>query len=786
VYNLLIMLNIKEIKPVSILFMVLAFLLPIAVFPGVYNFSPALKIAILATVAVVSVVIMMINFLHSGSIELPKTKLLWLMLLIPASFLISAFFSGNLNQSIFGTSFEVGTVGSMLILYVIFLVSSIVGSKGYLSTKVMIGSIVAMAVCILHALMITLMAYGALPVINNFPLYLAGNYLDLSVLLGLSIILSLSALNFGELSSRVKITLWIFNVIAILFMGAVGFKASVIILGIFSLLLFVYILSISRNQPSDDSMGMSQTSWIKKSYSSVFVLLASLVIVISGSSFSSFLSNMLKISSFDVRPGLQSTLDIVQNQYQHNAITGAGPNKFAELWAFYKPMDINVSDFWATDFSYGYGFVPSVAATVGILGVLSILAFLFFYIKSGFATFFMPLSGNTRFMPVASFLASLFLWITFFLYNPGIVVLSFGFIWSGFFIASLANLGLIQQFKVNIFSNPKANFVSVFLVVVVMMGAVSTLYFSWEKIAASFLFNKAIVNLDQDGDISKARISILEAAQIYPSSTYLRSLAELDLLNIERIIAAVPEGSQIQESAVGELQASIGSSVDFAKRAIATDPNGYQNHMTLGRIYESLAQKSIEGAGPNAVAAYVEAERLNPFNPAIQLGLARVASFSSNLEAAKKYANKSIELKANYTDGYFILAQLEAASNNVPGTVRALESATLIDPTNSGLYFQLGLLKYQTSDFVGSAVAFERSVAIVPDYANAHYFLGLSYYRLGRKTEAVAQFEGLKVTNPDNAEIDLILSNLKANKDPFTGAEPPIDNKPEDRNEPPL
>src|SRR3990167_9411538 len=133
-----------------------------------------------------------------------------------------------------------------------------------------------------------------------------------------------------------------------------------------------------------------------------------------------------------------------------------------------------------------------------------------------------------------------------------------------------------------------------------MMGVVSTLYFSWEKVAASFLFNKAVVNLDQDGDIAKARSSILEAAQIYPSSVYLRSLAELDLLNIERIIASIPQGSQIQESDREELQASIGNSVDFAKRAIVADPKGYQNHMILARIYESLAQKSIEGAAPNA------------------------------------------------------------------------------------------------------------------------------------------------------------------------------------------
>jgi tetratricopeptide (TPR) repeat protein len=71
-------------------------------------------------------------------------------------------------------------------------------------------------------------------------------------------------------------------------------------------------------------------------------------------------------------------------------------------------------------------------------------------------------------------------------------------------------------------------------------------------------------------------------------------------------------------------------------------------------------------------------------------------------------------------------------------------------------------------------------------YANAKYFLGLSYERLGRREDAIKQFEGIKVTNPDNQEIELILSNLKAGKSPFTDARPPIDDQPERRSELPV
>jgi TolA-binding protein len=77
-------------------------------------------------------------------------------------------------------------------------------------------------------------------------------------------------------------------------------------------------------------------------------------------------------------------------------------------------------------------------------------------------------------------------------------------------------------------------------------------------------------------------------------------------------------------------------------------------------------------------------------------------------------------------------------------------------------------------------------VELVPDYANARYFLGLAYDRLNRESDAIAQFEAIQKTNPDNAEVNLILSNLKSGRSAFANAKPPIDDKPEKRAEPPI
>ena len=80
----------------------------------------------------------------------------------------------------------------------------------------------------------------------------------------------------------------------------------------------------------------------------------------------------------------------------------------------------------------------------------------------------------------------------------------------------------------------------------------------------------------------------------------------------------------------------------------------------------------------------------------------------------------------------------------------------------------------------------QQAVAIQSDYANAKYFLGLSDYILGNTPDAIQQFQDLAKSNPDNAEVKLILGNLTSGKKPFDGAVPPVTPTPQDRTTAPI
>jgi len=137
--------------------------------------------------------------------------------------------------------------------------------------------------------------------------------------------------------------------------------------------------------------------------------------------------------------------------------------------------------------------------------------------------------------------------------------------------------------------------------------------------------------------------------------------------------------------------------------------------------------------------------------------------------AAREYLNSSIAKKSNYADAYFLLTQIELAENNTQEAIQSAERAAILSPNNAGVFFQVGLLKYNALDYVGAVEALDYAIRLAPDYANAMYFLGLSLDNLDRSEEALALFEALAESNPDNEEVGLILENLREGRAALDG-----------------
>jgi tetratricopeptide (TPR) repeat protein len=587
-----------------------------------------------------------------------------------------------------------------------------------------------------------------------------------------------------------KILAYAALIISLFFLAIIGFSQVWYVIALFSLVFFVYVVSFDKSDSFKDAAALGleqqpQQTFRRIPVTSLVVLLISLVFILSGASIGAAISDRLNIVQVEARPSWAATISVAKQVMSSDPIFGSGPNRFSEKWLMYKPEGINSTVFWNTDFTSGVGFVPTFFVTTGILGTLGWLAFLSVFLFIGFRAILSAIGDKvSRYLVASSFLASLFLWIINVFYTPSLSIVALTFFFTGLFVASLCQSGIIKQKTLSFIEDPKAGFVSVLVLILLLIGTIASGYSLVGKFISSVYFQKGVLAFSNEGNVDRAESYLSKAISFNDESWYQRSFTQIDMT---RLAALLPQTNTMSQDALrtqfGKL---FSSALSHSEQAIALEPTNYQNWLSLGQVYEAVVPLKIQNAYESANNAYNQALALNPKNPAIFLTLGRLEVAKGDNAKAKEYIVKSLQQKKNYTDAIFLLAQIQVGEGNLKEAIVSVEAATLLSPNDSGAFFQLGLLRYNVNDIVGAASAFEQAIAINPSYANAKYFLGLSYNRLDRDEEAIAQFRDLKETNPDNKEVDLILKNLKAGLNPFTNATPPIDNKPEKRSTPPV
>jgi len=766
------------VKKLGTVLSVFVLLLPVFFVPASSVSLYVAKISLLATGLVAIFAVFLSVVLSTGVIEIPKVKYLIPIGLFAVVALVSSALSGAIYPSIAGSVFDLGTSGSLLMLVFATFMTIVAARSIGVVNKVVYASIYsAMALVVYTIFGIFVGPLLPATIVAKLPIFIAGGLIDTAIILGAVIIMVLCAINMSEVSKKMKYALFALMAFSVVFVSAANFVPVVVMLGLISLVLFVYILSWSVGRESE---GRSI------SLSSLIILIVAVVLLLGGSNIGGYVAKAMRIQTTEIRPNFQTTMTLTTTAWKQNFALGVGPNNFSKFWAAYKPIEINQTQFWNADFYSGSGFVPTIAITTGLLGLLSLLAFIGMYLLSGVKAIFAQANASrSRYLATSTFLVSLYFWVMLFLYTPGITVLSLAFVFTGLFTVTLAPQGIVGLWKIHIFSNPKTNFLSVLSIMVLLILSIAGGYFVWERTIAAVNFQNGVLEYQKTGNIALAKEATAKSINMVPNDVYWRGLTEISVTDLGRVLSNITNQNQLTDSVRAEIQGLIVDSVESAKKAVELDNGNFSNWFAMGRVYEILASNGIEGSLENARSSYSEAALRSPSNPSVPLALARLDALVGKVDDARANIMKALELKNNYTDAYFTLAQLEVAANNIPAAVRSVEAATTVEPTNSGLFFQLGLLKYNQRDFAGAARAFEKSVEIVPDYANAKYFLGLSYYQLGRKDDATVQFEQLAISNPDNQEINTILSNLKSGKAIFQDEKPPT-STPEKRTEPPI
>ena len=605
---------------------------------------------------------------------------------------------------------------------------------------------------------------------------LIGKWNDLGLLVGLLTLTALATLELSPTSGWRKWVLVWFVVVLALLLGVINFTLVWgLVLGFSLALALIKFISQKRARgeeadPYAPSM-VSKLPWYALSASAIAI-----IFLFVGTTFNTAVTSIFPVSSLEVRPSYSSTLDVIGTAREGSAkdlVIGSGPNTFGDSWLTHKPAEVNQTPFWSLDFNVGFSTLLTAFGTVGFLGVVAWLIPLLLVLMALVRAVRMGvLSKDERVTATALGIGALFLMAALILYVPSqnIILLAltlcgaaFGFLWR----QGRSSMSEDVPSKPARGSGVLAGALALTLMLLSLWTAGTI---GKRAIAASITQSTAATLSEGNYDLGIARAT--RALAIEENSDTLRMAVTAGTLKLEQLAntEATPQNTaQLQ----AEFAALVQQTVDLGQRLVTLQPTDYRSHLALGRIYDLLAALNVQGAIDSARTSYQTAATLNPTNPAIPLALARLAASQNDLTTAEAEIQKSLTMKTNYTDAMLFVVQLSVARNDLPNAVNAAFAAAQTAPGVAPIWFQLGLLLYAGGDITNAIPALEQAIILVPDYANAKYFLGLAYAAADRVPEAITQFEDIQRTNQDNAELQIILGNLRLGKQPFEGVEPP-------------
>lgn len=755
-------------------------LLPLALIPWMPVPLGITKNFWLILMALVVGMLWLAGRLQKGNVVIPKSITLLAGLLVVFVTLVSSLFSGAIFHSLIGSGFDNYSFVSIFTLFIILFLLSTTFEKREKVLNVYLLLFAGSLLVGLYSLFKLLVDRLGGDLFVNLPINLIGSWYSLGVFFGF---IALSALIMLELFpaqnnlwfKRLLYTVFGFGLFVLAF---VNFYPTWIIFGVASMLLFVYMITVGdAGEQKDSAVEEGTNRSIKIFRPASIALLISLFFIILGGQ-TGLVKDLLdqtyarfNFSFVDVRPSFSGTLGIVKGSWSDNILLGSGPNNFTHDWLLHKPLGVNELPYWNFDFDLGFGVLPSFWTELGVLGFLAWLVFLGSLFLFGLKGIFDRRQDSfARLVIFLLFVGTLYLWVFAVIYPVAQVLWGLAFITSGLLIGQLASNGVINYWRFSLAHYPRINFISVLLLVVLIMGTLTSGYLVVQKYWAANVFYQAVAQ-SANLPLQSIEVEIARAIKLDDSNDlYFRTLTDVYRSKINLLLQG---SNNISPEALQEQFVLIVSQArKHIDEAIKLNPNDYRNWVSRALIYEMMVPLKIEGGADEAKRSYLQALALNPKSPSLRVDLARLSFSAGDIVSARKYLEEALTQKTNYTTALFMLAQLDLQAGKTTEALSKAGKAVAMFPNDPSNYFQLGFLQYQTNNFTQAVNTLSKAVELSVGGVNANvqYFLGLSYDQLGEKTKAIEQFEIIRKYNPNNQEILTILSNLRAGRGALSGA----------------
>ncbi|MCF7843557.1 tetratricopeptide repeat protein [Candidatus Gracilibacteria bacterium] len=456
-----------------------------------------------------------------------------------------------------------------------------------------------------------------------------------------------------------------------------------------------------------------------------------------------FFAWAVALSSQDsVRPNLTSTLVVGKNVMINEGVFGIGAGNFVRAWQLYRPQTVIQSPYFGYDFNQGSGTMSTLFVTIGIFGLLAFLMLVLSSLYSTFISYRQNPTGKEHF--VTGLLVSV---LVYFVLVSFLVPLSYAMlvVWM-----VVAGLGFAKARLSEHHPSKKIAFLMVPLAVILLVNVVVTI----NKVRAFSLYNKA-QTVAQTEDVGPY---IAKAISIYPYDGFHRVQVEYYIQANRNLVATTAED---QEALKNQYLENAQKAVDSGLAAVKSNPDNYQNYVSLGRAYELAVPFDKEGGFDRAKKSYQEAVKLYPENPYLYVMLARLEASAGTKEGVRSSLTEAINKKNNFADALYLMSQLEASDSKIDEALTYAIEAVKSAPNDPLVYIQAGLLFYGKQDYENAVFALKTALEKDQNNANVAYFLALALRDGGRPDLAKQIGDELLRRNPGNADLEAFLQSVQ-------------------------
>ncbi len=356
-----------------------------------------------------------------------------------------------------------------------------------------------------------------------------------------------------------------------------------------------------------------------------------------------------------------------------NALFGYGPDSYSNAYNILKPIWINGFNYWRFNFDSAFNFPLTIIVSVGIIGFLAYLLFLWKAFES------IKNDSNEPFLK--SFIFCSIIWQFFAPINLvmlGLLAISFGF-----FVASNNDRYKKISFRTPHLINfshhevltPSKRYIFFGSNIAILLGLAIASYVIARTFTAFYLLYKSSESISKN-EIVKAYDSHQKAKNLAPEFDFIRRSSSLINLQIAIALSNKADINQAEQDQVIKL---VNQSINEAKAATALEPSNYQNWVTLAQIYMQLLN-TTEQAQQEAFNALARAISNNPNNPELRITLGQLFLNNKKNTEAITFFNQAIERKPDLFVAHYYLAQaliadgqLKEASNSLISSLNLLD-----------------------------------------------------------------------------------------------------------------